>query len=141
MEKSSSPENPRLPPETEDILPPAQYDIEESALEVLYQAALHVYSSPLPPADEMVKYERLLSGSAERILLMAERAQHAMIKQRERKDRASLSGLYIGTLTFWATIVLGAYIVMHADNGWQGGFALALIAAPVMKVLLEQLRK
>lgn len=99
------------------------------------------YSGPLPHADELKKYNEAIENGSERVFAMLERSQIAEIEHQRRSDRSELIGLLTGSAILVGIIALGAYIVMHADNGWQGGFALALIAAPVMKVLLEQLRK
>ena len=86
---------------------------EITTLEYLSQT----YSGPLPPSDEMAQYEKTLSGSADRIIAMAE-MQNKHRREMEKTDlpvqhkqfkRGQKYSLIIGILGLAATTVLGLY--------------------------------
>lgn len=70
-EESSNP-TPRLPPE--EVLDALPERVRDSVVEAAW------FSGPLPPPTMYGEYERTLPGSAERILVMAEKEQDHRIE-------------------------------------------------------------
>jgi uncharacterized membrane protein len=74
--------------------------------------AVYVRQGPLPNAEEMERYEQVLSGSADRILVMAE-------KEVEHRHRMDKRGQLLGAALPAFFIVLGA-IIFVITGSWAG---------------------
>lgn len=75
------------------------------------------YSGPLPPADELRRYENVLPGSADRIISLAEGAldfQREMLKESSTFSKRRLTASTIVSLSF-----IGASVVaIILDPAW-----------------------
>jgi len=73
------------------------------------------YQAPIPPANEMEKYEKILSGAADRILTMAEKqASHRQSLEKEVIDgNTSIQswGLILGFIVIMTSIIGGLFLV------------------------------
>lgn len=78
------------------------------------------YSGPLPQPADLEKYDQIVPGAAERILIMAEKEQTNRHKENERQDALmhtlSLRGQWIGL--FLAMLFTGVS-VFFAINGME----------------------
>lgn len=100
------------------------------------------YSGPVPPPEIMEKLDKILPGSAERIFIMAEKEQEAVIADREqtqnREDRR-LKNAYTENLTaLWMAFIIclvfvgcGTYLVIngHENTG------LALLGTTLVAII------
>ena len=59
------------------------------------------YSGPIPPASEFLQYEKVLDGSADRILTMAEKEQKSQISDRTITGMTML----FATLLYYLVII------------------------------------
>jgi uncharacterized membrane protein len=99
------------------------------------------YSGPLPPSSELAQYERVLPGSAERILALAEKEvehrHHADNKIIEKTLRASNTGQI---LSFALSIFsLGAVCLCVLLSQPGASIAPAIIAIPsILSVIFNR---
>lgn len=68
--------------------PPAGEDTDPR--EIRFMAQQVTQSGPVPPAEEMARYEQVIPGSAERIIAMAELEQ--VHRHREEQDQNAVNG-------------------------------------------------
>ena len=87
--------NPDAPPEV------------AASLHSLTQVARSVYSGPLPPAVEFVKYEEVMPGAGDRILKLAEGEQNLRAKTIAMEGRR----INAATLISLATIGVSAFAI------------------------------
>lgn len=75
------------------------------------------YSAPLPPASEFEKYEKVLGGSADRIIKLAEnQSRHRRFIENIvviSDSLRSLGGLIFGAVIALAGIAGGIYLIMN----------------------------
>lgn len=87
------------------------------------------YSGPIPPAEEVARYEEVLPGSADRLLSMAEREQRDIVSFRNKVLLAT-------TIVTVSTIVAIAFILtLNADALVVVALALAQALPPVTDFL------
>jgi uncharacterized membrane protein len=67
-----------------------------------YTAKQNIYVGPLPPASEMQKYNNILNGSANRILVMAENDLNSRITDR----KTTAITMLLATVLYYTTIIL-----------------------------------
>ncbi|QVI33958.1 DUF2335 domain-containing protein [Lacticaseibacillus chiayiensis] len=79
------------------------------------------YQGPIPPADMMAQYERILPGSADRILGMTEKKLDYQIrmqeKQLEKAYQDSHLGLWFGFVIAIICIISGTLIALFTSTG------------------------
>ena len=76
------------------------------------------YHSPIPPPEIVAGYERVLPGSAERILAMAERQSGHRIRQEERVITSSIQREKTGQ---WMAFVLSLVVILGGIGlAWTG---------------------
>jgi uncharacterized membrane protein len=87
------------------------------------EAFAEMWAGPLPPADQVQAWERVLPGSADRILAMAERQQaHRFSLEKttvEGGSRRSWWGLWLGFLISLVVIGVGTGIILTGHT-WEG---------------------
>lgn len=125
---------------------------EEKRAEFIRQYFLHVeqYSSPVPPPRIMGDYERILSGSADRILTMAEQRQKAKIELEKQRHGLVEHGFQSSSqrekLGMWLGFGLAAMMMASGTLVILSGFGLegfGLVASPaiaIAAVYLKELR-
>lgn len=85
------------------------------------------YSGPVPPPEIMEKLDQILPGSAERVFIMAEKEQNAIIEDRkqtqDREDRQvknahseSLTALWMAFIICLVFVGCGTYLVMNGHE-------------------------
>ena len=83
---------------------------------VAHHAAMQLYSGPIPPANELKKYEEILPGAADRILTMAEE-QSAHRRKMENKMleaniKAEKIGQSLGFAIFLIALIAGIILII-----------------------------
>lgn len=90
---------------------------EGKLFQLIAHAALHI--GPLPPAEELAKYEKVLPGAADRIVAMAEREQQHRLERRDIQVRAesrdSGRGVIFAFLLGFAAIVGGTLTAIFSS--------------------------
>lgn len=95
---------------------------EEQLEQLLRNPQAHVtirqqYSGPVPPSGEMERYDRLLPGSAERMLRMAEKGLDHQIRVADRESRLEHAhvtvGQVFGLIVVLAVMYASYQLVMH----------------------------
>lgn len=98
------------------------------------------YTGPIPPANELAKYEEAVPGAAERILAMAERqsAHRQSLEQQVVKGEITRShwGLVAGVSVTVLALGASASLIYLGHGGWAAslfGGALAALVATFVK--------
>lgn len=78
------------------------------------------YSGPIPPPSLMAEYEKVLPGSADRIIAMAERqSEHRQSIEKtvvENHSTSQILGVIIGGIIALACIVIGGILIYNDKN-------------------------
>jgi uncharacterized membrane protein len=107
----------------------------------LVQTQMQVWQSQYPPPDAAERFERILPGSFNRILGMAERLQEGQIEATERGQTYAMRDTRRAHWLGWSIAVLamfGAVGCMLLNYPW--GLAAVFLSVPVMgvaKALIE----
>jgi uncharacterized membrane protein len=80
-------------------------------------ATARMYSGPIPPADELIKYEQVCPGAADRIIAMAE----SQSKHRQRLEDKVIGGnvqnekmgMWLAFIITVGLILIGTYLIMN----------------------------
>ena len=93
------------------------------------------YSGPIPPAHELRQYEKVLAGSADRILKMAEKQQQHRHKLEEKtvvvNSKSALRGQILSFALLMLLGILGFVLLLHGKD--FSGLVLALASlAPIV---------
>ena len=102
---------------------PAVEETQEHSAILLHQES--AYSGPIPPPAHIEHYERVLSGSANRIIRMAEEEQLHRIGQDNKNSQLNLIGLLLGVAVY--AITLGATAVATVVLGLIIGLAIIFV--------------
>lgn len=125
---------------------------EEKRAEFIRQYFLHVeqYSSPIPLPRIMGGYEQILSGSADRILTMAEQRQQSKIEMEKHRHELIESGFQASfqreklgmRLGFGLAVVMmtSGTLVILSGFGLEGFGLVASPAIAIAVVYLKELR-
>jgi uncharacterized membrane protein len=92
---------------------------------------MQTWQGPYPPPEAIERYEKILPGSFERILAMAERMEAAQIAQSEAawlQSNDVRRAHYLGA-GLRALAIVGAMVMGFAHQPW---LAAAFLAVPVM---------
>jgi uncharacterized membrane protein len=80
------------------------------------------YRGPLPPAQELERYEQVAPGSADRIIRMAEEQQGHRHKIEDRTVWFMSVQSFLAPVFAFLTIIfgmaLGGYLLIHGITGW-----------------------
>ena len=120
------------------------------AIPPIQQAQVQLWQGQFPPPDAVEKYEKVLPGSFDRMIAMAERLQAAQIEETRRAQDYTRNDLRRGHwLGFSATLlaIVGASActlvgaIMH-ENGplWVAGLLVGVPVMAVAKSLVESAR-
>ena len=104
------------------------------------QAQLQVWQGQYPPPDAIERYEAVLSGSFDRMIVMAERLQAAQIAESSRvidyTHAESRRGHWLGAGTMVVAMAC-ALIALALGNGWVAGAFLTVPVMGVAKALVD----
>ncbi len=122
----------KLPTEVLENMP------DEVRTYLLESASFH---GPLPPPSMFSEYERVLSGSSDRIVTMAEKEQNHRIDWENRGLKASVQDTFRGQwfAFFIAIIAIGGAIYLGKIN--QPWVAAVLIGVPLTGLVSSFLKK
>jgi uncharacterized membrane protein len=96
-----------------------------------FASAAHHFSGPLPPPEILKKYEELLSGSANRIFVMAEgQSQHRQTLEKKVVESNCFNERLRMALGF-AICVLAISLVMRGKDASGIAAIVGALAAPV----------
>jgi len=110
---------------------------------------LQHFSGPLPPPDAFAKYEQILEGAANRILIMAEKQQENRQEMQSKTLKSDIIneklGLIFGLLVASSAIGGGVYCA-HIGQTWAavaigGGGVAGLVAAFVQGTRVRKPKK
>lgn len=95
-----------------------------NAIVAVVKESLVAYSGPIPPPEQFAEYERILPGSADRILKMAESQQtHRMALEKEAITKNLDHNKRGQTLGFFAMLLmigLSVFFVLFDMPTWAG---------------------
>lgn len=101
-----------------------------------------MYSGPIPPGEELLKYEKACPGAADRIIAMAERQSAHRQSQEHRVIGSNILGERLGSIFSLAiTFVLvgsGVYLIMN--NKSTVGL-VSLLTGPFAQTLVYYLSR
>ncbi len=98
---------------------------------------LAAFTGPIPPFSELEKYEKILPGSADRIIKMAEKEQiqihrHSMESKFISFDlRYEKLGLNYGFILAFLSLIIGLVLFLFGHD-WEGVVALLI---PLLKIV------
>lgn len=102
------------------------------------------FSGPLPPPKILEQYERVLPGSAERILKMAEKEQghrHSV----EKTETDGIFGLQRRGQLFGFLIAISAFLIggilVYLGHDWVGGILMGATVVSLVTVFVVGSRK
>ena len=141
------------PPNAQNPVAKAMQEMGGQTPSLIAQSLTHVHEGPIPAPEVMAGYERLLPGSADRILSMAERQEaHRQKLEQEAQDanvaaqqrqlaiaegqqkavfRSDVIGQVFGIITCTLCVIGSVYLAM---NGHEKT-AIALAALPTAAVI------
>ena len=97
------------------------------------QTALHQWAGPMPDPESLAKYNTIVPGSAERILVMAEKEQnhrHEIEKVTlKRSNRLAVLSTVLAFASVLALIVLVFYAIYIGSNSTALAAIITAIAA------------
>lgn len=93
------------------------------------------FSGPIPPPEQFEQYERILPGSADRILKMAEKQQdHRMTIEKEAVTKSlnhNRRGQTFGFIAMLLMLGLSVFFVLNGMKVWAGIIGSVTIATLV----------
>jgi uncharacterized membrane protein len=92
------------------------------------------WEGPFPPPEVLYEYEKILPGSFDRLLKMAERSQAGTIEALGRAQEFTRHDIRRGHYLGWATAVIAILAAVYCAHIKQPWVASAIVAVPVMAV-------
>jgi uncharacterized membrane protein len=123
----------RSQPETTNVeQPPSESQLRAAAMSMAFSAEM--YSGPIPPPSIMAEWEKVIPGSADRILKMAEKqsAHRIAMEQKvvdgdmRRSDRGLIFGFIIALV-----MIIGGFIIIGLGHDWAGATIITTSLAGV----------
>lgn len=109
------------------------------AAQVVQQQMQH-WQGPYPPPEAVERYEKILPGTFDRMIKMAEQLQSAQIEEakeiRKMTHADQKRGNYLGFLTAVGAMV-GGLVCLKLDSPWLGAVFLSVPVMGVAKALVE----
>lgn len=94
------------------------------------------YSGPLPPAQQLERYEHLLPGAADRIIkqweLQTEHRRRLESKVVDSNVAATKRGQWFAALITFASLALAGWLFSQGLSGWAFAVVFADLAAIVL---------
>jgi uncharacterized membrane protein len=133
---SEAPAPGQLPELLQSLLDPKLPNDERAEIVSMALTIVKRHSGPIPSPESFAAYEKVLPGSADRIIGMAERIQQHEIRVREADQTGEIQyrdrGLNYGMIAFLAIMALGGFCVWQKEivlGGLvlAGGFATGVV--------------
>lgn len=106
-----------------------------NAIVSIVRESLVAFSGPIPPPEQFAQYEKILPGSADRILKMAEKQQDHRIEVEKEAISKSLShnrrGQTFGFIAMLLMLGLAVLFVFKGMKWWAGIIGTVTIATLV----------
>lgn len=100
---------------------------------------MQLFSGPIPPASELLKYEQVLPGAAERIMSMAERQSIHRQKMEDKMLDANIKsekrGQFFG-FTIFITVMLFGFVLLIFDKKIEGLVSILVSIASVIGLFI-----
>ena len=90
--------------------------------------AVSEHRGPLPSPEDLLKYDQICPGAAERIISMAESELKAINKLRIKEYKSFRLGVILGFIILLCLIILTAY-ALYIDKPWVAGVLIATVSA------------
>jgi uncharacterized membrane protein len=74
------------------------------------------YSGPIPPASEFAKYEKVLPGSADRIIAMAETSLKGQIRNTYFTNFIEFVSVFLGKFFVYFLAIVSVYLLMRGKE-------------------------
>lgn len=114
-----------------------QYPNENQSSKIV--RSMQLFSGPIPPASELLKYEQVLPGAAERIMSMAERQsihrQGMEDKMLDANIKSEKRGQFFG-FTIFITVILIGFVLLIFDKKIEGLLAILGSVAGVVSLFV-----
>ena len=112
-------------------LPPDQAQL------ILTRHQVYSRSGPLPEADEIAKYAQSIPDGANRIMLMAEKAQDEQIAANRANRKLAMTGLWISAILVLFFISAGTYCV-YMGMEWAAVVCYGFGVAQVISLFINR---
>lgn len=124
-------------PKTKEIVPTDLSLSPKSTKEnkkILLQAS-RFHQGPLPLPEDLMKYNQVCPGAAERIIKMAENEQKVLNKVRLKEYRNLRAGMILGFVSFIFLVGLTGW-VLYLGQSWVAGVLIAMVS--ICSVLISK---
>lgn len=101
---------------------------------VLLQAS-RFHKGPLPLPEDLMKYNQICPGAAERIIKMAENEQKVFNKLRLKEYRNYRAGMVLGFISFIFLVCLTGW-ALYLGQSWVAGVLIAMVS--ICSVLISK---
>lgn len=95
---------------------------DENKQYLLAQSKFH--RGPLPAPEDLLRYEQICPGAADRIIRMAEKEQKSLQKFRLKEYRSLRMGIILGFISFMFLIAL-VFSAIYLDKPWVAAVLVA----------------
>ena len=118
-------------------LPEGKQDqIKRSVSIIARQASM--FQGPIPPPEYFAQYDKVLPGTAERIVVMAEKEQAHRHERDDILDYLQVRGLWLGTFIIILLVGLAAFALYYGFSGPAITIVLAMSALATIYVLRQR---
>ena len=137
VDKDSVDENIEHPQELEDpIRPPGE---RRDVVVTEERSVSSFYLGPLPPPHQLEEYDRVIPGSAERIISMAERQQQHRLEIEKALIYNDIGhaklGVWAGLAVAFLSISVGGFLI-YCGHDWAGGSICTATLASLVGVFI-----
>lgn len=101
---------------------------------VLLQAS-RFHKGPLPLPEDLMKYNQICPGAAQRIIKMAENEQKVFNKLRLKEYRNYRAGMVLGFISFIFLVCLTGW-ALYLGQSWVAGVLIAMVS--ICSVLISK---
>ena len=118
-------------------LPEGKRDqIKRSVSIIVRQAS--TFQGPIPRPEHFARYDEVLPGAAERILVMAEKEQAHRHMHDDTSDRLQVLGLWLGTGLVILLVLLAAFALYRGSSGPAIAIVVAMSTLATIYVLRQR---
>ena len=93
----------------------------------LLLSVARTHHGPLPTPEDLIKYDNICPGAADRIIQMAEKEQKSLHKIREKEQRCFRLGLILGFLSLTMLMFLTGY-ALYTNSPWVATVLIATVS-------------
>jgi uncharacterized membrane protein len=118
---------------------PSTAVVQAQSAEMRLQAQLRSFSGTLPPPEALERYNQILPGAAERIIVMAERQHGHRIELESHVIKSNVSAQKLGTILGFIvamTVIIGGLFLVHQGKNAEGLAAILTALAALVGVFV-----